>query len=280
VDRVLIIGATGNIGRELAPIIHRKSVRLRVVSRSLEKLSRFPVGIERVACDLNDASAIRSMVAGVDKIFTLAMPGEPEALRRLVDAAASAQVRQVVLISSTAPDDMIIGQQHRISENILTSSGLPWTILRPGSLMSNALWWRQTIQAGRAVYSAVAHVKQASISPLDVAKAAAISLSDSARLGMTYTLKGTRSLSDSDKTAILSRVLNRLVSCVDAPLEAVIEGMKNRGVPEAEVFKLAEAFAKIIELGDETPNDELEQLLGEKPQSFEEWCLQHVEEFR
>jgi uncharacterized protein YbjT (DUF2867 family) len=146
-----------------------------------------------------------------------------EADRILIEEAARAGTERIVMISSVAPDDTIIGHKHRDTEDSLRASGLPWTILRAGAFMSNALEWIPSIKAKGMVATPIADALLASISPGDLAKAAAIALTTSVHDGRVYELTGTELLSTRDQVGILARVLCRTIECVEISIEAMAD---------------------------------------------------------
>jgi uncharacterized protein YbjT (DUF2867 family) len=277
---ILITGATGNIGRELVSLLSRKSTPLRVMTRNADKVSHLPVHIERAIGDFDDHEALREAVRGVKKIFTLPMIGRPQSLQSMVDAAVQNNVEQIVMISSLAPEDTIIGQDHRISEDILRKSALSWTVLRFGAFMSNALWWwRQSITAEGVVYSPTAGARTAPISPLDIAKVSAAALISPHQAGVVYGITGPELLNDREQVEILSSVLGKPIQCVDIPVQVAVENMVRNGVPEKFAAAAAQQLKRIRESGSAEIRNEVEKITGETPQTFKEWCLNHRREF-
>lgn len=131
---ILIMGATGNVGRYLVTLLGLKGVPARAVSRRPDKPLGLPTSIEPFAGDLRDAPTVRRAFEGVDDLVLLPMFGETDGV--LIGEAQRVGVRRVVMISTVAPDDTIIGSRHRETENRLKLSGLTYTILRTGAFMS------------------------------------------------------------------------------------------------------------------------------------------------
>lgn len=93
---ILVTGATGNVGGELARMLVTGGHRVRALTRSPHQ-SGMPVGVEGVTGDLNRAETLSPALDGVKKIFLLSgyqdMPGVLQKMQQ-------AGVEHVVLLSS------------------------------------------------------------------------------------------------------------------------------------------------------------------------------------
>ena len=68
--KILVTGATGNVGGELVKILHQRGAEVRALARNPEA-AKFPAGVEVVSGDLTDPESIREAVKGIDKLFLL-----------------------------------------------------------------------------------------------------------------------------------------------------------------------------------------------------------------
>jgi uncharacterized protein YbjT (DUF2867 family) len=68
--KVLVSGATGNVGGQVVNRLHQGGVEVRALARKPEA-ARFPAGVEVVAGDLTNPESIRAALKGVDKLFLL-----------------------------------------------------------------------------------------------------------------------------------------------------------------------------------------------------------------
>lgn len=124
----LVTGATGALG---TPTV----ARLRRAGHDVRPLSR-RTGPGQTTGDLLTGAGIREAVAGADTVVHLATGprgrGDVEATRHLLDAATTARVGHVVLISIVGIDDIPLGYYRGkvIIERLVRESGLPHTILR------------------------------------------------------------------------------------------------------------------------------------------------------
>ena len=124
----LVTGATGALG---TPTV----ARLRKAGHDVRPLSR-RAGPGLTSGDLLTGAGIREAVAGADTVVHLATGprgrGDVDATHHLLDAATTARVGHVVLISIVGVDDIPLGyyRDKVIIERLVRESGLPHTILR------------------------------------------------------------------------------------------------------------------------------------------------------
>ena len=108
-----IFGATGAVGKALAPELARVNATFRVVGRSEGRLrhdfATYQPLVEFCAADLSDAKAAAAAAAGIDTLFYLVgvpypqFDQHPKLSRIALDAAAAAGVRRFVHLSTVYP---------------------------------------------------------------------------------------------------------------------------------------------------------------------------------
>jgi uncharacterized protein YbjT (DUF2867 family) len=190
---ILITGATGHIGTHLIKQLAAKGYPVRALVHSREKAAGLPQEVERVTGDLARPATLSAAVDGVDRVFLLDPSTGLDFTRNMVEVSLQVGVRLIVDLSSIGAglDPVpILLRSFSAREAIIKDSGMAWTILRPGQFMSNALWWRPSIQAERVVRDPVGPGHLASIDPADIAAVAAIALTQEGHAGEIYTLTG------------------------------------------------------------------------------------------
>jgi (4-alkanoyl-5-oxo-2,5-dihydrofuran-3-yl)methyl phosphate reductase len=281
---ILVTGATGNIGSELVKRLVAKGSPVRVISRDEKKVSHLDPAVERVIGDRHDPAVVRKAAQGADKVFMLAVLFDKnhEADRLLVEEAKGAGAGQIVMISSASVHRKgnEIGRLHREKEELIEQSGIPWTFLRPGGFMSNAiLWWAETIKSQAKVFNPAGNGKIAPISPADIAAVAAVALTSSGQEEKAYDLTGAELLSTPEQVGILSKVIGKPIECVDIPVEVAAERAIASGLPENLVRSLAEFWAELRKESPAYQTDEVERLTGQRAQTFETWAREHRSAF-
>ena len=159
---VLVVGATGVLGRETVRSLRASGHRVRGMTRSMKRARDLESrGAEPVIGDLVDAASLERACAGVDAVFVAAhgMLGRgkqrSEAVddlghRSLIDAARRFGVARFVYTSAfgAMPDHPIDFFRTKWAiEQYLAGSGLAFVVLRPSALME----WHAHIFNGKGL---------------------------------------------------------------------------------------------------------------------------------
>jgi len=281
---ILVTGATGTVGRELAGELARRGAKVRALSRN-PAAAAFPAGVETVAADLGDAGMLGPALAGVERVFMLATgPARLGHETSLVAAARRAGVARLVKLSALTVEDStaddIITRWHRAAEQAVTGSGLAWTILRPGAFMSNTLPWAGMIRHQGQVFAPFPGIPTAAIDPADVAASAAAVLLEDGHEGQAYPLTGPEPISARDQSATLSQVLGRKVGITEIPPQAARQRMITAGTPA----QIADAVLDTLAGAGTGPGalvqPAVRQLTGRPPHTFRDWATRHAAAFR
>jgi uncharacterized protein YbjT (DUF2867 family) len=139
---VLVTGGTGALGSQLVPRLVSSGHDVRVLSR--RERPDVAAGVTAVRGDLTTGAGLDEATSGVDVIANLASgshgpptykkakPTDVDGTKRLLDAATRSGSPHVVHISIVGCDVIPFGYYRAKAEGerVITSSGLPWTILR------------------------------------------------------------------------------------------------------------------------------------------------------
>ena len=263
---ILVLGATGNVGSELVGALVSDGQHVRAVSRS--GAASNPAA-EAVAADLNDAATLIPLLEGATAVFTLA---GYDSLGALLEAAvASRRPRFVLLSSSGVPHGLehnaIVGY-HRVSEDLVRASGVPFTMIRPNAFMSNTLRWMPGLRAEGTVREPFPEKPISMIDPADIAAVACVALTTPDHEGVALRLSGPEALTPAERLAILNEELgrhDRLVRVEPGDLRAhLLEAMG--------AARFVDAAIEIDAVVDETTlQPDVQRVLGRPPGTFREW---------
>jgi uncharacterized protein YbjT (DUF2867 family) len=160
-DLVLVAGATGRTGRRVVEQLVAKNYRVRALVRDAAKAKAdFPAAVEIVVGDVTDPATLAPAVVGVKYLISAigasGMKPAPGSTGEDIDnlgnanlaaAAKKAGVAQFVLVSSmgtsiaaTHPMEFMrpILMAKLKGETAVRSSGVPYTIVKPGGLTDDA----------------------------------------------------------------------------------------------------------------------------------------------
>lgn len=280
---ILVTGATGTVGREVASRLASAGVRLRLFARSPERLPLPAAGVEAVAGDLSDPRRLAAAMAGVRSVFAVTTdPLRPDQDANLVEAAVAAGVRHVVKLSALAvtdpaADDLITRWQ-RLNEERLRASGLEWTLLRPRAFMSNALRWSGRIRAQGVVRGPGPDVRNACVDPRDIAQVGVCALTRPGHGGKAYALTGPQALSPVEQVAEVSAVLGREIRFEEVSAGQAREELLRR-YPEALADALMQSAVRAADGAKAEVGSGVAEVLGRPARSFRQWAEDHRHEF-
>jgi uncharacterized protein YbjT (DUF2867 family) len=228
---LLVIGASGNVGREVTRVLAESGERVRVVARNPGSAA-FPDRVEVVRGDLEDRESIESAMKGADRAYSLMRPGRGLA-ENLAAAAASQGLERIVLLTSLAAEaaNTPLGLLHREAEQAVEAAGITWAFLRPTNFASNSLAWAPSIRADGIVRAPFGTFRSAVIDPRDIAAVAAAELRSPDQANRVHRLTGPQVLGLTDQIAIIGEVLGRDITYVEQSEDEAREELLARGVP-------------------------------------------------
>jgi uncharacterized protein YbjT (DUF2867 family) len=143
--KIMIIGATGSIGRSVrAELLNTTDAQLKLVSRHAASLSVDATREEAVNLNVMDTAALTQALNGVDAVFAAVSGDMADMARSIVAAMTAAGVQRVVFISSMGIYDEVpasVGGSnlsdspvllpYRRAADAFTESSLNYTVIRP-----------------------------------------------------------------------------------------------------------------------------------------------------
>jgi uncharacterized protein YbjT (DUF2867 family) len=214
--RILVTGATGNVGGYVVSELLKAGAPVRAICRKPDA-ARLPSEVEVVAGDLTQPATLDAGLEGVDAVF-LVWTTAPDAVPAVIDRIAK-HVRRIVFLSSPyqTPHPLFQAAQpnpmstmHANIERHIRESGMTWTFLRPGMFAANSgPWWGAQIRKGDVVRWPYAKAATAPIHTRDIAAVAARALCGTPCDGAEYVLTGPESLTHEEQVRTIGRVLGR-----------------------------------------------------------------------
>lgn len=271
-DKIVITGATGNVGQPLVRALVEAGAAVTAVSR---RDGDVPAGVRHVRADLTDPPSLAPALEGADALFLLTS-GDLHATGDLDKVVAmAADVRRVVLLSSVGVGS---GRHRPVLEEAVTRSGLDWTILRPGGFASNAMQWAEQVRATRTIAAPFADVAIPIIDPDDIAAVAAVVLRTDGHRERIYELSGPALISPREQAEVIADTLGEPVRFVELTRAQAREHLLRfmpEPVADATLDALGEPLPRELVISADVP-----QLLGRPARPFTEWTRRHIAAFK
>ncbi|MEU6633896.1 NAD(P)H-binding protein [Streptomyces parvus] len=285
-DKTLVIGSTGNLGREVVDGLVAAGAATRALSRRQEVpdegVERVPGGVEGVVGDLRDPAMLEAALTGVRSVFLVWPFLTAEHAPAVLDAIGR-HARRVVYVSSSGVDRTAgrqtdpIRQLHADMEELIEKSEAEWTVLRADTFASNARGWAAQIRAGDVVRGPDS-AATAVIDERDIAAVAVRALTEDGHGGATYVLTGPQVLSRAEQVRAIGDAVGRPLRFEAVPPDIARERMLADGRPPALVDALlAGAGARPAS---ELVTTTVEDITGAPARTFARWAADRVDVFR
>jgi uncharacterized protein YbjT (DUF2867 family) len=280
--RVLVTGATGQVGSEVVSLLRGTDCRVRAMSRDPHS-ARLPADVEVVRGDLSAPDTLDACLDGVDSVFLVwiaPLAAAAPALERI-----AARARQIVLLTSPHRTPHPFFQQpnglrlvHAGVEQLIEASGLRWTFLRPGPFAINCRnWWAPQIRSGDVVRWFYGDAETAPVHERDIAAVAVRALCDEGHDGQEYVLTGPASLTQRALVQIIGDAIGRSLRYEELPHAAAREQMIAMMPPPAADMLLS-AYAHAVGLP-ALVTSTVREVTGTPARSFHDWAVDHSGDF-
>ncbi|HEY1923709.1 MAG TPA: NAD(P)H-binding protein, partial [Candidatus Acidoferrum sp.] len=159
---ILIIGATGTVGRQLISELLASNIQIRALLRNPDT-AHLPGEVEEFRGDLTAPETLDPALKNVDAVF-LVWTAPP--------ATAPHQTPHPFFQQPNALSAVLSGIERHIE-----SSSLQWTFIRPGMFAANCIhWWGPAFRNNEVVRWPLLQAPTAPIDPRDIAAVAASTL--------------------------------------------------------------------------------------------------------
>ena len=283
--KLLVTGATGNVGSRVVQVLQERGVPVRAFMRDHGKAQTMPGdGVELAVGDFGDPESVRRSMEGVEGVF-LACSNQPRQVEyetRVIDAAREAGVRRIVKLSALGAEigaPVAFWDWHARIEEHLQSSGIPSVVLRPGFSMANLLASAETVQYTGKLFVPAGEAGISMVHPQDVGAAASVALIGDGHEGETYTLTGPEAITFEGVAEHLSEAVGREIECLNVPDEAALQGMIEQGIPEFVAAQIVAVFGVLRGGGQERTTGTVQSMTGREPRGFAEFAREHARLF-
>ncbi len=274
-NRILITGATGNIGGELVKQLSAKNIAFKAMVRAKDKatdLSSNPE-VEIIEGDFNDSSSIKKALEGIDTAFLLTNSTEQaeEQQTSFVEAAKKAGVKHIVKQSQWAADEhspVRFLRYHAIVERKIQDAGIAYTFLRPNLFMQGLLSFKQTIKEQGKFFAAIGDAKVSIVDVRDIAAVAAEALTSEGHQNKIYNLTGPEALTHQQMATLLSQALGKPVAFTDVPPDAMFQGLLSAHLPQWMAEGLIEDYAHYARGEASVITNDIQNVTGRPPYDF------------
>ncbi len=276
--KILITGATGNVGGELVKICSRENAPAVAAVTDARSANRFLADTELREFDFTRAATFAGATAGVSQVFLMRPPAISNVRRDIfpfLEHCRLIGIEQIVFLSLLNAEKLFFTPHRQIETEILRLK-IPHTFLRPSFFMQNlATTHRDEIKNNQEIFVPAGRGKTSFIDARDVASAAFLSFSAARHLNKSYELTGGQALSYFEVANILSDVLEKPVRYRNPSLPSFVwrAWRQHRNLFFVLVMAIIYTTARFGQAALIT--DDLPKLLGREPISFEQFAADY-----
>ncbi len=275
---ILVTGATGNVGSEIARQLIARAIPFRIYVRDADKAATMigSDGYDVALGSFSDQAEFAAALNGVSSIYMVTNQSETfkTDLQRMVQQVKAAGIERFVMLSAEGDPESDIFFVRRTGEleSIVRAADLSWTFLRPDWFMQN---FANYVAMGMVAFPD-GPGKTSFVDVRDVAEVAIKALTETGHLSRTYRLTGPDAMTFAQAAARISAVLGRDIPFVGITPEQMRDALIAQGA-EAWYADMNAEMTFAVRMGMSfSPSNDIEFLLGRKPRSLEayaEACL-------
>jgi uncharacterized protein YbjT (DUF2867 family) len=268
---ILVIGATGKVGRHVVTGLLAQGSRVRALVRSPGTVD-LPAGTDVVRGDLADPAGITEHLEGVESVFLVWPFFTAEGASEVVKTLASHTSRIVYLSAEAAggrPDSSWAAVERAIER-----SAVEWTFLRPVGFAANTLMWADQIRETGVVRWPYGQAARSLIHERDIADVAVRALSEDSHVGARYVLTGPETLTQIEQAHAIGDAIGRTVKWDELSREDAEDELAGL-VPDTALDTWA-GFVEVPEVVTST----VAEVTGSAARGFDGWAREHADDFR
>ncbi|HYH98928.1 SDR family oxidoreductase [Hyalangium sp.] len=283
---ILVVGATGNIGKEIvAQLARAGGVNVVAASRDVARAKEQFPGVRVIELDPDRPDTLPPALQGVDTVIQVnpMSPVMAQQARSLAQAARQAGVKHLVrssLMGVGEPDLISEAVWHAEADQAIADSGIPFTLLRPNQYFQNFISARnnQTIRSQGFIALPLGTSRVSNIDTRDIAESAArVALSlGTEHHGKAYVLTGAEASTMEEVAKVMGDAIGKPVRYVAVEPEKFQQGLLGAGLPPVIVDAIQGWFAYCRAGKAERVTKDAEQLLGRKPRTLRQFVQDHV----
>lgn len=285
--RVLVMGATGQVGGALLPLL-AKHADLGVVAAIRNPSKAAHITVPTVHLDLDDFSSFAPALKGIDRIF-MATGYTIDMLRQskdLVNTAKRAGVKQIVHLGACGDDDTRVAHYgwHQFIERYIESSGIGFTHLRPEIFMQNLLGYGGESYVKQGVIKHYVGAARLSwVDCDDVAAVAAACLANPEEHAVkTYRL-GYEAKTYYELAETFSKTLGQRFTYEPQPPADFLRNVLAAGAEPAYMKCVFDSYTDLtngVDIHSDETFDNFAELTGAQPKTLADFAQRHADRFK
>ena len=279
--RVLITGATGNVGIEVLLALKKLDHQLEIYAGvrdtefGNEKLSDF--NIKTVKFDFMNIETFLPALKNFDMLFLLRPPQISDVKKYfvpLIETAKKSSIKHIVFLSVQGVENSKIIPHHKI-EKLIVDSKIPYTFLRPAYFMQNfTTTLRNDLVNNNRIYLPAGQVKFTVIDAEDIGSVAAkIMTEPQNHINKSYELTNNENLTFAEMAEKISNRIGKTINFISPNLIQFFLTKRKENMPT--MLILVMIMLHYFPRFQKTPKttEWVKIITGQEPKSFDDFVL-------
>ncbi len=274
-DTILIIGATGSVGFEVATRLSKQNQSVKIAVRSPERAKSIKLSdAEFVHFEYLKPETFDNAFENVDKVLLVSPPSYlkiHDSVNNAINIAVEKGVRHIVNISAISVDTELDKPMKIIKEHI-QKCGIDYVILCPNCYMQNFNdIFRDLIISENQITVPAENAKTSFVDIRDVAEVAVKALTDETLKNNTYKLTGKQLLNMHVVAHLFSEGLNKEIGYSSISNELFEKRLRIAGWPSSTIEGTMQLCSHVKDGDTSVVSDDIKKILGREPIKFEQF---------
>ncbi|MNS07592.1 Quinone oxidoreductase 2 [compost metagenome] len=286
-QKILITGASGNFGKTTIDFLLKKGIPANTISALVrDEAKGADLKAKGINIKIGDYDNYESLVAafkGIDKLVLVSgtdIVNRGKQQENVVKAAKEAGVKHILYTSFERKNETetspiaFLAKSHIDTDNAIKASGMTYTIFRNNLYLDVLPMFlgEQVLETG--IFFPAGETKSAFALRSDLAEATANVLTSEGHENKEYAMNNVENYSFQEVADVLGKIANKKIDYINPDADVYTDALSTAGVP-AEYIGMFAGFAEAIKQGEfNSSKTDLENLLGRKPTSLEDFLKQ------
>lgn len=283
-EKILVIGATGSVGFEVAKLLADSNKPVKIAVRDPERAKSINLtNAKLVHFEYQNPDTFDSAFDDIEKLLIVSPPSYlnlQELVKKAIDASIAKGVKLIVNISAISADSELDRPIKEIEDHI-KNSGVDFVILRPNCYMQNFKDLFRTLIIEDNEISVPAHnAKTSFIDIRDVAQVAVKALSDNKLSKQIIKLTGKQLLNMYVVAHLFSEALNREIEYHDISEDLFEKSLRSAGWPAGTIMGTLQLCSHIKKGETALITDSVERILNREPLKFDQFIKDYSDNWK
>ncbi len=280
-DKILIIGATGSVGFEVATRLDKLNEPVKIAVRDPEKAKSIKLKkVEFVQFDYHNPDTFSKAFKNVKKVLLVSPPSYlniQSAVISAIDSAIASGVKLIVNISAISVESKLDKPMKEIEDHIRKSK-IDNVFLRPNCYMQNFKdLFRNLIIEDNQIAVPADDAKICFVDVRDVADVAVKALTDNKLKNNTYKLTGKRPLNMHVVAHLFSEELDREIEYNAISEQLFEKTLRSAGWPAGTIEGTLQLCSHVKSGETAETTTDIEKILGREPIRFEQFIKDYAD---